>query len=137
MFALSIGLLFYELKIPLLVVVAIIAVLAASLIGNFSQRQVVSSIIVTTRDPYVSSSESRTERFSLKDSESETTRLPNKNSRKSSNSSQKRVERHRKIVELRKTNSLGKIALILSMPKSSVQTELNRHENGKCTCASE
>ncbi|MGI0081143.1 MAG: hypothetical protein ACRECH_16150 [Nitrososphaerales archaeon] len=43
--------------------------------------------------------------------------------------------RHKKIVELREKGiSLGMIGNSLSMPKSSVQSELERHREGRCAC---
>lgn len=45
--------------------------------------------------------------------------------------------RHTKVVRLREEGkSLGKIGELLCMPKSSVQTELESHAGGRCSCTS-
>ena len=45
-------------------------------------------------------------------------------------------ERHKKILDLKNEGkSLGEIAKLLSIPKSTVQTDLERHAVGHCPCS--
>lgn len=44
-------------------------------------------------------------------------------------------DKHREIINLRKQgNSMGKIAEALTIPKSTVQSDLERHDAGRCEC---